>query len=258
MPTSNDHNTHDPALIAAHAAGDLAGPALIRADRLLASCAECSRLDADLIAIARATRALPERAHAPRDYRLAADQAERLRRGGLLRRLLRPLASPSWSLRPLATTFSGLGAIGLAVVLLLPLLGGTAASLSGERGSTTAVDAGATAAPAPAAGEAAGSSPGGFDNLGPNAATAGPDEGAADQDKANDDAQGGAQGSAAPPAAPSAAPDSGTVSPATDSRATDNPANPMDPATILFVASIALLAVGLALFALRTLARRVA
>jgi hypothetical protein len=158
MHRRTDHTDHDPTLIAGHAAGDLAAAQLMLADRLLASCEDCARLHADLRAIAAATRAMPAwTTAAPRDFRLAPADAQRLRHRGPWLRLLRPFASPTSVTRPLAATLSTLGAAGLAIVLLLPALGGTAAGLGPtfERNGQ-ALDVTASAAPeAPVPGGAA-------------------------------------------------------------------------------------------------------
>ncbi len=234
MPSSSDHPSHDPELIAAHAGGDLAGAQLVLASRLTSSCEDCARLHADLLALAAATRSLPANATAPRDYRLSTDQAERLRRGGLVRRLLRPFANPASGVRPLAVTFSGLGAIGLAVVMLVPLLGASMASApvpaAGGDGFTAA---GATAAPAeqPVFGVLPGPTAGtARDHV---EATAQPGEADAVDENGSGQASGGKTASA-------------TASVGTN------------PSTILLIASLVLLATGVGLLALRILARRVA
>lgn len=79
------HATHDVELVAAAAVDDLAGADRDRAVQLVDSCPECSRLQADLRAIASSTRSLGSafaagRAPAPRDFRLSADDVKRLGR----------------------------------------------------------------------------------------------------------------------------------------------------------------------------------
>ena len=132
MPNDSDvrvtsHERHDPMLVAALAAGDLAGTDRDQAIALTQSCASCASLHADLQAIARATAALPPPiAAAPRDFRLSAGQAASLRRTGW-RRLV-----PSIPLRTATTRRLGVGlaTIGLAGLLIgnVPLNMGMSAS----------------------------------------------------------------------------------------------------------------------------------
>ncbi|NJD27847.1 MAG: hypothetical protein FIA92_06070 [Chloroflexi bacterium] len=256
MPIRNDHDAHDAALIAAHAAGDLTGAGLILANRLLATCDDCAALHADLRAIAASTRALqpmPVLAAAPRDFRLTPEQASRLRRGNLVRRLLRPFAAASSAVQPLAAAFSGLGAVGLAIVLLVPAFATPAGAPAEERNTLSAADSRATLAPAPVPGRAAaGPTAGSVDDYAtaapnPRAApnpTAAPDASAAlapaeqatGQPGEKDD---GADEENAPRSAPGAASGGPTTT------------------TLVLVGSTALLGIGLALFLLRALARRV-
>jgi hypothetical protein len=114
-----EHAQHDLDLISGHAAGDLTDTQRIRADALLHSCTSCADLRRDLVAIAAATRTLPAQT-APRDFRLTAAQAARLRRGGWLKSLLRPFAAPRSSVRPIAMAFTSLGLAGLLVTTVLP------------------------------------------------------------------------------------------------------------------------------------------
>lgn len=129
VPTPVDHARHDLDLIAAHVAGDLPTSERTRADALLQACSSCADLRRDLIALAAATRALPRTAAAPRDFRLSAAQAARLRRGSWLRTLLRPFASPRSATRPMAAAFTSLGLAGLLVASIVPgFIGGQAAA----------------------------------------------------------------------------------------------------------------------------------
>jgi hypothetical protein len=142
-----DHANHDSLLIAGHAAGDLRFSERPRAEALLQSCAACADLHGDLLAIATATHALPPIA-ATRDFRLDPDQAARLRRGSWLRGLLRPFGAAGSSLRPMAAAFTSLGVAGLLVATILPsLLGGAASAPALERlsaaGGAVATDAAA-------------------------------------------------------------------------------------------------------------------
>jgi len=150
-----EHTQHDLDLIAGHAAGDLTTTERIRADDLLNSCASCAELRRDLLAIASATRTLPSAAAAPRDFRLTPRQAASLRRGSWLATLLRPFAAPRSTVRPLAMAFTSLGLAGLLFTNILPALFGSAASLAPQAGLGGAAPAAATAAPAPAPSQAA-------------------------------------------------------------------------------------------------------
>ena len=79
MPhASEQHAQHDPLLVVSLAAGDLTGTDRDRAAALIAACADCALLHDDLLAIARATAALPT-AVRPRDFQLTPEQAARLR-----------------------------------------------------------------------------------------------------------------------------------------------------------------------------------
>lgn len=114
-PDASDHARHDAILIAGHAAGDLSDADHARAEALLAGCTACGELRRDLVAIAAATRSVPPPAALNRDLRLAPEQADRLRKGSWLRGLLRPFASASSPIRPMATAFTSLGLVGLVV-----------------------------------------------------------------------------------------------------------------------------------------------
>jgi hypothetical protein len=106
------HPDHDTILVAALAAGDLADLPRADAETLVAACPDCATLHADLLAIAAATRALPAPART-RDYRLTAEQAERLRPSGM-RRLVEAFGSSRLAVtRPLAVAFTTLGIAGL-------------------------------------------------------------------------------------------------------------------------------------------------
>ena len=80
---ATDHDRHDLMLVAALAAGDLAGTERDQAIALTASCAECAALHDDLVAIARATATVPPPIRgAGRDFRLTPEQAASLRPSG--------------------------------------------------------------------------------------------------------------------------------------------------------------------------------
>jgi hypothetical protein len=156
-----DHALHDLDLVAASIDGDLADHQRAAADALVATCTSCAELRRDLVALAAATRALPRSATARRDFRLDAQQAARLRRGGLLRRLLRPLAAPGSAARPMAAAFTTLGLAGLLVANILPsLFGGAASGVPTGAGSGGArLDNLAAASNAPVAAPVAGQGP---------------------------------------------------------------------------------------------------
>jgi hypothetical protein len=125
------HTEHDLLLVAASAAGDLEGDDLALADALVGACGECATLAADLIAISRATAAMPEPSR-PRDFFLRPADAERLRPHGL-RRLVAAIAGPRTQLaRPLAGGLMMLGIAGL-LVASLPGLGGSASPAAGDQ-----------------------------------------------------------------------------------------------------------------------------
>ena len=237
MHLSNpDHANHELKLIAGHAAGDLTDSERIRADTLLQSCTACADLRRDLIAIAAATRALPATATAPRD----------------LRTLLRPFGTAQSGIRPMASALTSLGLAGLLVTTILPglfgsgLLGSAASAPANERG----VGGGGLPAATSAAAQpvAAGSSPGAgevqaagqpsalaYDNL----------TGANASHEPNDmqrDPAAGLPGSHGP--------DSVRMSTEESSASSPSP-NPFA------IGSMALFAIGVALFGLRFVARRV-
>lgn len=117
MSSRHDRHAAEHApLIAALQAGDLAGADLARADALLASCADCADLFADLGTLRAAVRAMP----APprrRDFRLTEEDAVRLRPSGW-RRLVGWLAAPRSTVRPLAAGLATLGLAGLLVTAI--------------------------------------------------------------------------------------------------------------------------------------------
>jgi hypothetical protein len=242
-----DHANHELTLIAGHAAGDLADSERLRAEALLQSCTSCADLRRDLVAIAGATRALPARALAHRDFRLDPAQAARLRRSSWLRTLLRPFGAAQSSVRPLAGAFTSLGVAGLLVANLLPGLLGSPASAPAQE-----LDRAGAGAPAPSAAvrPVAG---GQTDAVGEGNQAAGQASPPADiyvtgnkvdrnATEEPTDLAFGQAGSQAP----------GRLSDSGDTSSAIKPApNP------IVVGSLALLAIGLALFGLRFAARRV-
>lgn len=239
--TNPAHPDHDVLLIAAHAGADLSDTQAAAASALIASCADCANLHRDLVALAAATRTLPRRARAPRDYRLTAEQAASLRRGSWLRAILRPLASAQSAARPMAAAFTSLGVAGLLVAAVVPgLLGGMAATAPMQQRDGTPIAEGAAASPGI-----------GMDTVnpmqgGPVGPEGSPVTGKADfaTDAPGLGAQGGAGGSVT---------DKGAGDGAVDERLNLSNQGP----SLLVVGSLGFLLVGLALFGLRGLARRV-
>ena len=146
------HALHDEELVAAYAAGDLEGTAdLERAQSFVERCATCRDLHTDLSAIRAATQAsgtAAERAatrSAPRDFRLSAEDAARLRPGSPIKRLAVRLG---WRERlglgiaafgrPVGAALTTFGVVGLLVGSLT--LGGAApfAAMSGGPASSAA------------------------------------------------------------------------------------------------------------------------
>jgi hypothetical protein len=146
---ATSHDRHDTLLVAALAAGDLAGTDRDHASDLIETCAECATLHDDLVAIARATASVPPPITTrPRDFRLTQEQAARLRPSGW-RRVAGVLAGPRWAFtRPLGI---GMATIGLAGLLLINV------NLGASLGSSAAAPAFGGAPAAPAASYAAGS-----------------------------------------------------------------------------------------------------
>lgn len=130
---SASHDRHDLAIVAALADRD-AGAALTAGERATAQaqvdgCAACAEIERDLTAIAASIRiaAAPSR---PRDFRLTAGDAERLRPRGW-RRFLTSLGSARDGVsRPLALGLTTLGLVGVLVGTLPGALptGGAAGS----------------------------------------------------------------------------------------------------------------------------------
>ena len=134
------HSDHDPLAIAAHAAGDATGTELQLASDLVASCADCAALHADLRAISAALPELPAPAR-PRDFTLTPEQAASLRPSGW-RRFLAPLAGPRFAFA--GPVGGGLAALGIAGLLV-------AGSLSAPIAGTQGADGGTAGEPPPAA-----------------------------------------------------------------------------------------------------------
>ena len=116
------------ALIVALDAGDLAGRERDGAATLAGTCAGCAGLLADLALLRAATAALVPTPRT-RDYRLTDADAARLR-PSTWTSLIRWLAAPRSSVRPLAGGLAALGIAGLLLTTTPGFLGGGATSLS--------------------------------------------------------------------------------------------------------------------------------
>jgi len=125
---ATSHDRHDPMLVAALAADDLAGIDRDQAIALTSSCAECALLRDDLVALARASASAPPPiATRPRDFRLTPADAARLRPDGW-RRLVAALSRPRSAVtRPLGMSLATLGLVGLLVANVQIPFGSTAA-----------------------------------------------------------------------------------------------------------------------------------
>ena len=114
LPTL-DHQRHDELLVAQFAMGDSLPEAnRSEAQRMLATCGACAALAADLRAVAGAVAREPVPPRR-RDFRLASEQAERLR-GNALSRLLRRSSLPRS--RALGPAAAGVFSVGLAFVVV--------------------------------------------------------------------------------------------------------------------------------------------
>jgi hypothetical protein len=143
------HAAHDLLLVAALADRELRGPEHDRARAQVDACAECARLHAELLSLARATHALPP-VNRPRDFTLRPEDAQRLR-PNLLRRIFGSFgtARDGFS-RPLAVGLTTLGLAGILVgavpgALSLAGAGAGSAPAEADRLHTISAAPGATA-----------------------------------------------------------------------------------------------------------------
>jgi hypothetical protein len=156
---ASEHAAHDQALVAALAARkpDLADTDRAAAGELVASCADCADLLADLVALQVALPATSTPAR-PRDFSLTQEDAARLRAGGW-RRVLGFFGSARDSVsRPLAVGLTTLGLAGL-LVASMPSFAGLG---GGTAGAPASIEAGApleAGGAAPAASSAASAAP---------------------------------------------------------------------------------------------------
>jgi hypothetical protein len=138
-----DHAGHDRLLVAALAAGDLAGTDRDHALDLTRSCSACAELHDDLVAIARATAVVPPPVAArPRDFQLTPADAARLRRAGLRQFVPSLGAARLGASRQLGVGLAALGLVGLLIgnTPLLPL--GSASSPAAGSAGLAAPEAG--------------------------------------------------------------------------------------------------------------------
>ena len=250
------HQDHDLLLIAGLAADDLTTSERTRAQALFSACSECRVIHDDLLAMTgaiRALRALPAPA-APRDFRISAEQAVRLRRTSWVARFLGPFAGPRSVARPLAATFTTLGLIGVFVAGSAAGMLGGAASMAAPESVPQATGASGVGVTAP--GAVASAAPGAM--FGPQLASSVPgDTNYGTKDNA---------GATAAPLTGEAGGGTTTGSTGTTGGAgSDRDAGAdgrgrlnafQSPTNVLFIGSLALLGAGLILFGLRFAGRR--
>jgi anti-sigma factor RsiW len=266
-PDTAAHATHDTVLVASLADRTLAASDRAAAQTLIDACDRCAELHADLTAIATATRAMPTPART-HDYMLTASQAAQLR-GSPWRRFLGALGSPRDALsRPLAIGLTTLGIAGLLVATAPSISMGGAASA----GASLAPPAASSEAGAPARGLAGGPAITSTDLTGEGATeTAGAQPAAlpvAASSPQPDRLGSGVYGQDQPSPATVFAPVTNGSGKGTDTGAAEaTPGGPLQGlrddtavapggASSLSLVSAALLAVGLALFGIRWVARR--
>jgi hypothetical protein len=145
MPHVNElheqHDQHDQILVVSLASGDLAPDDRDRAtaQSLVESCTECARLHDDIVAIARATHALPP-AVRTRDFRLTTEQAAKLRPAGW-RRFATGISAPG-------SIFSRQLGLGMATLGIAGLLLSAAPTIQLGMGNSAAAPAAVPAASA--------------------------------------------------------------------------------------------------------------
>lgn len=114
-----DHRRHDRLLVTRHAMDDSYPGERDEARQLIATCADCAKLAADIRVIASSMNQLPAHTR-PRDFTISQEQADRLR-GSRLSRLLRGLAAPGWAtLRPVAGVALSIGLVMAVAGSVLP------------------------------------------------------------------------------------------------------------------------------------------
>jgi hypothetical protein len=155
------HALHDEELIAAYAVDGDAAEDPARARTLIERCVTCRELHADLVAIGSTIRAagtaeaVAAMRAAPRDFRLSASDAVRVRGGNVFQRVAARLSDAIPTLgRPLGASLAALGVVGLlvATMAVAPLGAPAALPMEGARDGAGAPGATAATAPGPAAG----------------------------------------------------------------------------------------------------------
>lgn len=121
------HASHDTMLVASLADHSLAVGERAAAGALVATCATCADLFADLEALRVATREMLVPAR-PRDFTLTADDAVRMRPGGWRRLVAAFGTSRDMLSRPLAAGLTTLGLVGLVFATIPSILPSSAAS----------------------------------------------------------------------------------------------------------------------------------
>ena len=143
LSPASDHASHDTILVASLADHSLPAAERAAAEALVATCSQCADLQADLLALRAATRAMPT-PDRPTDYTLTESDAARLRSGGW-RRFVAILGTSRDALsRPLAIGLTTLGLAGLLVTAAPSLMFGSASS--GAAPATVGAPAGDAAA----------------------------------------------------------------------------------------------------------------
>jgi len=142
LSPASDHASHDTILVSSLADHSLPVTERAAAEALVASCTQCADLQADLLALRAATRAMPTPAR-PNDYTLTESDAARLRSGGW-RRFVTILGTSRDALsRPLAIGLTTLGLAGLLVTAAPALMIGGASSAAAPTVAAPAGDAAA-------------------------------------------------------------------------------------------------------------------
>jgi hypothetical protein len=145
---ATSHDRHDPMLVAALAADDLAGIDRDQAIALTRTCADCATLHDDLLALARATASAPPPiATRPRDFRLTPADAARLRPGGWRRLVAAASAPRAIFSRPLGAGLVTLGLVGLLVGNVQLSMGSAGAAPAPQVASSAATAAQPAGAP---------------------------------------------------------------------------------------------------------------
>ena len=143
--TRSEHRRHDRLLVTRFAMGDAYPSEHDEASTLVANCADCAELAADVKLIASSVSRVPT-APRTRDFMITAEQADKLR-GGRVSRWLRSLGTPGWAmLRPVA-------GVALSIGLVMAVVGAGVPGM--QQAGEFATDSNQVNAPAAAASPAA-------------------------------------------------------------------------------------------------------